>query len=205
MILPKTTQRRITAVLVIANLCLAVVYLSAWINPHAQSSKKTVVRPHTLVKEPVEITIEHRGQPIKANEEFEGEVDWVKDLKLKLKNTSDKTITFIVLDVDFPETVPVVGKVAQRQIWLGHAPDEQQTMRPPLQLRPGESIEVPLDAEYDDIKTLITGIMPLDSITKTVIRLHQVMFDDGTLFSAGVMYRRNPDPNDPHKWIKIEK
>jgi hypothetical protein len=200
----KFLQRGATARLIPASLCLLAVFMVGWVSPRVQDKKRMIVRPLTLVKEPVEITFERHGQPVKANEEFEGDVDWVKELKLKLKNRSDKTITFIVLDIDFPETEAVVGKVAQRQIWLGRWPDEQTT-RPLLQLRPGESTEFPLDAEYDDIKALITGIMPVDSITKTVIRLHQVMFDDGTLFSSGVMYRRNPDANDPHKWIKIEE
>jgi hypothetical protein len=191
-----------TAGLLLANLGLLVIYLSAWVNPHAQNSRKTVVRPPTLAKEPVEITIEHRGQPVKANEEFEGDADWVKNLKLRLKNTSDKTITYLLLDLDFPETVPSTARVAQRQIAFGRGPDNQAT-RPALRLRPGETMELRLDTEYDGIRALVTRALPVESVSKMVVRLHQVMFDDDTLFSSGSMYRRNPDAADPHKWVKI--
>lgn len=198
-----TLQRGITVTLVVANLSLLVVYTSAWVRSRPQNNKKTVVRPLTLVKEPVEIKFEHRGKPLKENEEFESDSDWVKDLKFKLKNRSGKTITYILLDVDFPETAASSGRVAQQQITLGRDPEGHSTQQP-LQLRPEESMEVSLDAGYDQIKNLIGRSLPMESISKTVIRLHQVMFDDGTLFSSGSMYRRNDEPNATQKWVKIE-
>jgi len=198
-----TLQRGITVILVVANLSLLVVYTSAWVSSRPQSNQKTVVRPLTLVKEPVEIKFEHRGKPLKENEEFESDADWVKDLKFKLKNKSGKTITYILLDVDFPETAVSSGRVAQQQISLGRDPEGHSTQQP-IQLRPGESTEVSLEAGYDQIKHLISLSRPVESISKTVIRLHQVGFDDGTVFSSGSMYRRNDDPNATQKWVRID-
>jgi len=86
---------------------------------------------------------------------------------------------------------------------LGLWPDSKAS-RPALRLGPGESTEIRLAARYDDIKTLLQlKSTPPDSITNVVVRLHQVMFDDETLWSGGESYRRNPDTANPHKWIRI--
>src|SRR5258708_34212768 len=97
-------QTRITIVLIIANLCLLVIYVSAWTKPSVQNNKKTVIRPLTLAQEPVEITIELKGQPVNATktvraekgirtEEFDSEADWLRNLTLKVTNKSEKVIT----------------------------------------------------------------------------------------------------------------
>jgi len=36
------------------------------------------------------------------------------------------------------------------------------------------------------------------------VEFHAAYFDDGTLFEAGTMFKRNPDQTDPRKWVKID-
>src|SRR5258705_6235228 len=201
--------------LTIANLCLFVIYVSGRSNPVAQN-KKTIIRRLTLSKEPVEISFKLKGQPVKGSEtvraeagiraqEFEADRDCLKDLTLKLKNTSRKTITYLVLILDFPE-VTKSGRTAEHQIFLGVDPD-RKFKRPELRLMPNETIEVPLSARYDDIKTLVetVGTLLPESVSKVLVDFHAAFFDDGTFFEAGTLYRRNPNPNDPHKWILVDK
>lgn len=205
MINRKNLQRGITLVLVIANLCLLVIYMSAWANPRAQIKKKTISRWPTRLIYPVEISeLKINGKAVNADEEFDGDTDWLQGLIFKLKNKSGKTITFIVLDLDFPETKAVGdGRVSQHQITLGRDP-ENKFERPPLHFPPGETMEVPLAPEYNEIRTLLGRRLSLDSVTNVLVRLHQVMFDDGTVWSSGNLYRRNPDPNGSPKWIQID-
>ncbi len=208
-------RRAIIITLAIANLCLFVIDVSGWTNPVAQN-KKAIIRRLTLSKEPVEISFKLKGQPVKASEavraeegiraeEFEGDPDWLKDLTLKLRNTSGKTITHIELDLHFPE-VTRNGRTALHGIFLGVDPDRKFT-RAELRLAPNETIEIPLAGRYDDIKTLVktVGNLPLENVTKLWVEFHSALFDDGTLFEAGTLYRRNPNPNDPHKWIPVDK
>jgi len=203
MIRRTTVARGITAVLVIANLCLLVIYLSGWTNPSGQNNKKTVVQPPSLVKEPLEITIEHRGQSIKSNEEFDGDADWLRNLKLKINNRSEKAITYVVLDLTFPETATAEnGRVGLHQIRLGASPD-LPLGGAQFYLAPGASKEISLDSEYPDMRKLIESRIPVDRITKIVIRLETALFDDGIKWFAGSLYRRNPNRNDPHKWIPL--
>jgi hypothetical protein len=197
-------QRGITLLLVMANLCLLVVYVGAWTNPRVQNKKKTISRWPTRLVYPVDITeLKTKGKAVKADEEFDGDTDWLQNLTFKLKNKSDKTITYIVLDIDFPETRAVGdGSISQHQITLGRDP-ENKFGGTPLNFLPGESMEVPLAPEYNSIKTSLGRRLPLENVSNVLVRLHQVMFDDETLWSSGNLYRRNPDPNGYPKWIQI--
>jgi hypothetical protein len=187
----------------VANISLAGIYVSGWPNSSTQSNKKTVIRPPTIVKEPVAITIKHHGQQIKPNEEFEGGADWLKDVTLKLTNTSDKTITYLAIHLIFPETATAEkSSTGLHQIELGVHPDVPSN-RVPFILSPGDSTEVTLESEYADIMKLVEQRVPIDKINKVTVRPQTALFDDGTMFFAGMLYRR--DPNNPGRWITIQQ
>jgi len=207
-------RRAITITLALANLCVFVVFVSGWIKPGAQNTK-TIVRRLTLAKEPVDISFKLKGQPLHANhavranegvsaDEFDGDSDWVKDLTLQLRNTSGKTITYIQLNLHFPE-VTSNGRTALQQIFLGVDPDRKFS-RPELRLAPNETVEIPLTDKYPNIKTLVesVGKMAVGNVSKVWVEFHAAYFDDGTLFEAGTMFKRNPDQTDPRKWVKID-
>src|SRR5689334_13288152 len=54
MINRKTLQRGFTVSLVLASLCLLVIFMSAWVKPHAPNIKNVVVQPSASLKEPAE-------------------------------------------------------------------------------------------------------------------------------------------------------
>lgn len=190
-------------ILIVANLCLVVIYLSGWITPRAQNNSKKIVRPPTLVKEPLDITMEHRGRSVKPNEEFEGDAEWLRNVRFRIKNNSDKVITYVVLNLTFPETATLQSaRTGLHQIRLGLDPDVK-TDGPPLYLKPGESKEISLDSEYPAIKKLVESRVPMQTISSLTLRIDTALFDDGIKFFAGVLYRR--DRTDPHKWIPIEQ
>ena len=203
MINRSTVQSVTTITLVMANLCLCVIYLSAWTGSQAQNNnKKRVTRP--LAKEPVEITIEHRGQLVRENEEFEGDADWLKNLKFKIKNRSDKVITYLVLDLTFPQTATAANSsTGLHQIRLGISPD-LKSGGSQFRLAPGDSKEISLDTEYPDMKKLVESRIRVENISDLVVRLETAVFDDETKWFAGVLYRRNPNSSDPSKWIPIQ-
>jgi len=149
MITPISLGRRISVVRAVATLCVLVICLSGWTNPRIQSTKKSVIRRLTVMKYPLERAVELNGEPVKATgtvlpeqgirtEEFEGDADWLKNLTLKIKNTSDKVITYVVVDLTFPETAtsddPHVGL---HQIFLGVDPDRKFS-RAELRIAPNE-------------------------------------------------------------------
>jgi len=188
--------------LILANINLGAVYVSGW-TPGPQNNKKTIVSPPSIVKEPVAISIKHRGQHVEANQEFDGDADWLKDVTLKLTNVSDKTITYIAIHLIFPETATAEkSSTGLHQIELGVHPDVPSN-RSPINLRPGDSMEVTLGNEYGDIKKLVEKRVSIDKINKVTVRPQTALFNDGTMFFAGMLYRR--DPNKPGKWITIQQ
>ena len=191
------------------------ILLNIWIAA-PPPDKKTIIRLLTLVKEPVQISYELKGEPVKATqavtpgdgirtEQFEADADWLRDLTLKLTNTSEQTITHVVVNLRFPEVTPNFTSMALHQISLGVGPDGK-VQGPAFKLAPNESIQVPLASRYPEIEKLLQTVgkkQPTD-VCKVWVEFHEALFDDGTLFQAGSMFRRNPDLNSPQRWIRIE-
>lgn len=187
-----------------------------------------IIRRLTLVKYPLELSTEYKGKPLRGtenvfpelgvrNQVFEADSDWLKDITFKLKNISDKTITYIALFLHFPETakekpstaleLPSTNLNTSRrgtglhQIFLGVDPD-RKFQRPELRLAPGETLEIPLAPEYLDISTLVRLLeLRIEQVSQMEVEIHSALFNDGSFFEAGMMYRR--DPQNPHKWLPI--
>ena len=199
--------------LLIFILGLLVMCLSGWTGPLFQRNRKSIIRRVTYFKYPVEMSFELNGQPLKSIEtvagsertnDFEADADWLNHLTIKIKNTSGKTITWMLVNLLFPE-VTKDGSVAMHQIFLGVDPDAP-FKRPELRLAPNETFEIHLSAKHEEIKHLVDVIgsgMPIENVSKVEIQFHAALFDDETRFETGYWYRR--DPNDSHKWIKIDK
>jgi hypothetical protein len=195
-------QKSITKILLIANACVLFLYVSGWVYPRAQSGEKNIkglLQPN----QPVEINVKVKGKAVKLNEKFEGETNWLRDIVLEVKNTSNKPIDFLRLDIDFPES-RATGRLLLHQIFLGRRSDVASlSNKPPLRLTPGESLTIPLASEYERISRLIrVRYVSVETMNEINIALGEAMFDDGTLWSGGDIFMRNPDSNSPRKWIR---
>lgn len=207
------SKGRFAITLALATLSVFPIETSVLSTQSAQNNKM-IIRRFTLVKEPIEISYELNGQPLRANEmvhveeqtrtrEFNGGPDWLKNLTLKLRNISGKTITYLQVDLRFPEATQN-GQTALKQVFLGVDPD-RQFLRTELHMAAKQTIEIPLAEQYDDIKALaVAGNFPVENLSKLVIDLHAALFNDGTLFETGSLFKRNPDPNALDKWIKVD-
>ncbi len=200
-------SRKITTALIIANLCLLTLYVSGWTHGSAQiAQQKAVLKHFTPSNEPIDVTqIRVKAKAVKLGKEFDDGPDWLKHVTFRIKNKSDKVITFLQIDLDFPETEAVAGAIMMRQLFFGQRPDFKSTLRnPPLYLQPNETMEVSLEKEYGDIKALIELKYPsVENINKLTIRTSDIVFEDGTLYAGGMFFRRNPDPDSPQKWLRI--
>ena len=179
---------------------------------HAQKRKEIHERL-SLVKYPATLTFRLDGQPLNATEEvlpqlslrvlkFDADADWLRKLTLHLQNVSGKTITYVAIFLRFPQTANERGAVGLHQIYLGIDPDHKFN-RPELHLAPNETMEISVAQEIDQVKKLVETRLPLAEVFEVEVEMHAVLFDDGTMFQAGVMYQR--DPNDSTKWIPIAK
>lgn len=203
-------QRRITVALIIANVCVLTLYVSGWSSGKIKTSalqnhEKSITKPFNRKNEPIELTdLKVRDKSINLNQAFNDEIDWLKNFSFKIKNKSNKAITYVQLDIDFPET-KATGNIMMHQIFLGQREDFKFTLdNPPLYLQPNGSTDISLASRHDAIKRFIeTRKSPIENINKIVIRVGEVMFEDGTLYTGGGLFRRNPDSNSSEKWIQI--
>jgi hypothetical protein len=199
-----TWQKRITIALVAANASILILYVSGWTYPRAQHREKAI-KELPYPNQPAEIVnIKVKGKAIKSNEKFEGESDWLKNVTFEVKNVSKKPITFIRVDIDFPET-RATGRLMLHQIFLGQNPEATSTLgNVPLHLMPEKSLKVSLVSQHDRIERLLKLRYPsVENMNEINIALGDAIFDDGTAWSGGNIFKRNPDPNSPRKWIIV--
>ena len=212
--LPKTftsafRSKHMALAMITGSICLLALSVSGWtyVQPRVGQQKEKVVLKHSApANEPIEITETRvKTKAVKLGEAFETESDWLKNVTFKIKNRSDKAITFLQIDLDFPETKAAAGAIMMHQLFLGQRPDFKSTLKnQPFYLKPNETIEISLEPEFAEIKTLIELKEPsIEGINKLVIRTSDMMFEDGTLYAGGFFYRRNPDSNSPQKWVQI--
>jgi len=206
-------HKRVTVALILANLCVLTLYVSGWsratLRPAArQNMGRAVVRELPLDNEPVEIgDLKVKGKPFKLGDRFiNGEDTWLKEVVFKVKNKSKKPITYVRLDLTFPETT-ATGNVLFHQVFLGRRPDiPSLRSNKPLMLAPHESMDVSLAPEFDQVKRMIEfRHSAVGTINEVVVRLGEAMFEDGTLYSGGALFRRNPDPSSPRKWVILNE
>jgi hypothetical protein len=129
---------------------------------------------------------------------------WLKQTTLRLLNTSSKPITYAQINIDFPEILSA-GIMMQHQVFVGHHPVYKTTVkRKSIRVLPGEKMEVPLALEYENINHTLEFIQrPVSDITRIVVRLSEIGFEDDTLYSGGSLYRKNPESNGQPKWLII--
>ncbi len=203
-------ERKISILLIAANIVLPLLYLTGMspvsvlgkLNPQNRKKVEKVLGPPN---EPLEVfEPKLQGTPIALGQRFDStDVDWIKNLTFKIKNRSSKPITFIHLDVIFPET-RAAGPVLVHQFFLGQREDITSTLvnNLPIELMPGKQEHVSLEPAYARIKRLIEHKSKVEDIHDVEIEVYEVMFADGTLWSGGVVWKRNPDMSSPHKWVR---
>jgi hypothetical protein len=202
--------RRITVLLALSNLLVLILYVSGWTHAVPQEAglrgkERAVKKAFAPPNEPVEFaSLKVKEKAAGLGEKFEAEGDWLRGVTLRIKNRGDRPIVWARLDVTFPETT-ATGPVMLHQIFLGSRPDLPQTPGvAPLRLMPKETLEVPLASEYDQIKALIElRHASVELIHEVDLRLGEVLFEDGTLWSGGQLFKRNPDASHPRKWLRL--
>jgi hypothetical protein len=120
--------------------------------------------------------------------------EWLENLQFTVRNTSDKRITYIVIQIDFPET----GVGAPTMVYskgIGIPPDPPVPPDSSLfSLDPGDKTTISLSAtELEGVKGFLASRnYQLADLNKVVIRIATVAFDDGIKWEQGRLHRRSP-------------
>jgi hypothetical protein len=168
----------------------------------AQTSDKRIETPKSLLKPLVKIKEARIGNQLVAfNEGFAADPDWLSHTTVKIENVSGKSIVYLTLNLDFPESA-ATGYPMVFPFHLGKRPGATvQTSDAALDFTPGQILDIDLSSKYTLIENFLAKRQPIDSFHKMVIQIGFIVFDDGTAWQFGSFMK--PDPQDPSRYIPI--
>ncbi len=170
-----------------------------------RDKNKKEISKTTFDPEPIEIVeITSDERKLKLNEKFTQENDWLKDFTIKFKNISGKPIVYVSVVIDFPETDSTGNRIAHFLKYGVNPLARKNTNDEPKLLAPNDTTEVKLTSEkHTKLKNFLAQRNFLADLTKAHLTIMVVHFEDGTYWSAGTMFR--PDPNRPGKSIPVDE
>lgn len=158
---------------------------------------------------PVKLVSVSAGKKEVALEKAFAKTDgWFKGLKFEIENTSGKVITYISLDLIFNR--PKELKEASNNdkypfgivIPYGQTDDFMANKATGVEIKPGETVKIPLKENY--YNTLNGSLLRLGYPSKfkgVEVIIREIGFSDGTLWSYGLFYKR--DPENSVRWTPI--
>ncbi|MFT3744526.1 MAG: hypothetical protein QM785_09530 [Pyrinomonadaceae bacterium] len=159
-----------------------------------------------VFKEPVKVLgISVSGKNYAVDERFASVNDWANGFKIRLKNTSGKTIRHVSYDVEFRDTVRV-GAPFLSEMYYGPNPSprirqEEYHKSEPI-VTPGENLEVMMnDKEAVALKDFLRRFYPTIDVTRVSVGISTIYFDDNTKWSGGQYWKQNPE--DGQKWLPM--
>jgi hypothetical protein len=136
------------------------------------------------------------------NEEFDESDDWPRRLALEVENTAAQPITYLQINLNFPET-KMSGNMMSYPIEFGARPSlgGSAAARKPLRLMPGEKLQIDFNDHYDELERFIRIRHTMNQISKAQVEIGFIIFEDGMAWAAGDFLR--PDPNNPRHYISV--
>ena len=153
--------------------------------------------PHCPIKI-MEVETETTKTKVALGEPFLSDDDWIKDLTVRIKNTSNKVVTHVGIKIHFDRPANQAGQpVAVWDLWYGVSPfyfKPEEPIPPPMVqlIQPGETQSITLsEVEYVAMTSFLRDISFPASIERIHISVSTIAFADGTAW-RGRMYRRDP-------------
>lgn len=154
--------------------------------------------------EPVIVTGIKVGQrEINLNTPFEDDdVEWIRNLSFKLKNHSNKNVTYVGVNLFIPaETNNTIPGMVQ-QFRFGQHPNSPNSTNTPIMVKPHDAIDVSIPTgRYRSIKQFIET-QPQVRVDRVMVKVYIVFFDDGTKWDNGDFY--TPDPTQRSGFRKTD-
>lgn len=202
----------ISAVLI--SLSLPVIHL-------AQQEQYRIIEKHSFANEPIKITlVKTKKGVVKLGEKFSSvDDDWFKGLTIRVENSSNKHVNYIsiLIVIKRPQDQELAGQAPFGEaLRYGVSPFQSQgsaPLKPAENIAPGGSIELALsDQSFEDNKAILKRFKFPDSVSHIELSVQEIGFEDGTVWSAGELWRRDSDNPDkliplsqPDKWFLISK
>jgi hypothetical protein len=142
------------------------------------------------------------GKVFKLGTKFENDGSWLQHLSIGLKNNAKKTVTFVELFLDFPETKSNETVMAF-PLRFGRSPHSRAPLGEAALLASGATTEIALSQpEYLRLKKFLEERFPVESITKARVRITEIGFYDGLIWINGSWFKR--DPHNTNRFIPAD-
>jgi hypothetical protein len=160
---------------------------------------------------PVKITlVKTKKRVVANNKKFLDDDDWLEGLTLRVLNRSDKTVTYVGIQLIFRRNEDQEsGLPAGWPINYGFDPFRLNPgdSIPPPQVTPilaGTETEIRLsESEYEEVKKFFAEI-GFPAIRKRMeLDIIKIGFSDGTAWNNGLMFRRDPSSQGPLKGWRL--
>lgn len=171
---------------------------------YAQADKKIIKLSFSMNPQLKFTDVKVGEKTRKLNESFDAESDWVRNLSFNLENISGKSIVFMTVNVNFPET-RATGNMLSYQVTFGQRPGSTHKISQPnkqLLLKSNEILEVSLNKEKDKLDKFVTSRQPFELIHTIELEIGFIVFEDKSAWSAGAFMRQ--DSNNPDVYIPVE-
>lgn len=176
-------------------------FLSLSAAPSQQQLKERRIDKLSHYSPPVRITLTKtkKKDSIRFEEKFVDDDDWLKGLTVRLDNSSGKSFRYARIEVQFRR--PDYQEQDPPAIWYleyGDYPFRYKTEEemPPLRVEPvspGEGLEISLgDDDFNQMEIFLTGARYYSSTDAIELRITDIGFSDGTVWSHGRILRRDP-------------
>jgi hypothetical protein len=195
----------ILALMLVPMCVIAISVFNVFAQKDIKSNHKLIM--YGLDKAPIEIVgVEANGKVIELNSPYSAGDDWLEGTAIKFKNISNKNIVYVNFGIDVKEEGST-GFLAGDDLIYGIRPGGKEMKRDEARsLAPGVIAVVSVSSRStEEIKSILAENVNnfshkgLKDLNLVQITLTQVVFEDGTKWSAGRYFK--PDPNNPGKFI----
>jgi hypothetical protein len=186
-------------------LLMGLTFISTQYTPLTSSSKPLnetrVLRAVKWGPEPVEVTeIRINSKPVSFDRSFvSNEDDWIRELSFKVKNTSNKDISYVRFELQFPlNDIPKRAFYVQVIEYGGTpVPGSGKT------IRPGETVRLTCHTDVSALKKVVRdkGQGEYLKMNAALLSTEVIDFQDKTSWLAG-QWMRFDDKNK--KWIEMD-
>lgn len=194
-------SRNLKALLAALLVCACLPFVTA--AAQEQDEGPRVVRRITLPDEPVdELELEVGGRPVKLNSIFTGRRNWLKGLKVKVRNVSDRPIVFAEVRLTVPKSGTMelpFGIVLRYGVLPPLEPVPNPKHKP---VPPGEVFKLTLpDHSFTGVMSYLAehGVTQVIDVTMTKL---MVIYDDDSGWDGGSRMRR--DRSQPYRWLSAK-
>jgi hypothetical protein len=145
---------------------------------------------------------------IETDKKIEANDDWLKGLTIRVRNDSSEIVTHVSVELRFRRPQNQANEHDfVTQISAGRDPfgsPQSSSSKAPVSLLPGQTIDITVsNTEYESSRTALNELNYPPSIKAVRARIRAIGFSDGTAWSSGMIFERDPD--NPEGWTPKKK